>query len=474
MEFSTQRVTRRLETSQWIWIIVAAIGVVCIFVGHRTDRITAPLGPSHDGNNAALYAIGGRAILEDGPIASRFGASIKTASGDRVVYAHHPPMAFLENAVAHIVPASSETQARLPAILSSVLAVALGGVLLHELGFRPGAAALALVVAFTTPMFFVFGSITEPLILSLPAMIGLTLLWQRVRIGAQTPAWVFVLVAALATLTSWEAALYAIVMGTALLVRRRRVGVYVLVGVAAGAVLTGLWIVWAYNGDLGDFMSRAVLRAGSNAEVPVTYRQMAAQQIRYFRDLFAFDWLVVPIAALGLFDRRTRMLVAASLGTVLAYGLLFRNGAHDHPYWLYCITLPMLMSVASVADRVGRWLMRDQRWRVIAYALGVGVIAVSLLSLWKPSQEEQRDRFGAKAGAFVRAAKWPANQRYAYHLAPGDVGPTSPDLLPWLLFYSRLEPYGVDGVRAVPRGQLVLVDDEEGLRLVQGEGNVTP
>ena len=51
---------------------------------------------------------------------------------------------------------------------------------------------------------------------------------------------------------------------------------------------------------------------------------------QYFSDLFPVGgWLVVPVAAFGLFDRRTRSLVAVSLGTVLAYALLFRNGAYD-------------------------------------------------------------------------------------------------------------------------------------------------
>jgi len=89
-----------------LWIAAAATAVV--FLGHDTHRLWAPFGPSHDGFNAALFMTGGRAIVEEGPIESKLGASSRTLFGDRVVYAHHPPLIYLASALAFTLPGPVE------------------------------------------------------------------------------------------------------------------------------------------------------------------------------------------------------------------------------------------------------------------------------------------------------------------------------------------------------------------------------
>src|SRR2546428_3870869 len=223
-------------------LCLAAAAPVLLFLGHDARRLSAPFGPSHEGFNAALFMTGGRAIVEEGPIESKLGASSRTLFGDRVVYAHHPPLIYLASALAFTLPGPVEARARLPAVVSGLAVLFFTVILLHHSGLRPGAAAVGLLVAFGTPMFFVFGAMTGPDGLGLVAMTGLTLLWHRSRRGVDAPLWVLGSAAAGRALSSWQARLFAAPVGTALLLQRHRApAAAVLLGTAAGVALTGRW-----------------------------------------------------------------------------------------------------------------------------------------------------------------------------------------------------------------------------------------
>src|SRR2546428_6001358 len=168
-----------------LWI--AAGATVLVFLGHDAHRLSAPFGPSHDGFNAALFMTGGRAIVEEGPIESRLGASSRTLFGDRVVYAHHPPLIYLASALAFTLPGPVEARARLPAVVSGLAVLFFTVILLHHSGLGPGAAAGGLLFAFGTPMFFVFGALKGPDVPGLAPLTGLTLPWQAARRGADAP-----------------------------------------------------------------------------------------------------------------------------------------------------------------------------------------------------------------------------------------------------------------------------------------------
>jgi hypothetical protein len=303
-------------------------------------------------------------------------------------------------------------------------------------------------------------------------MTSLVFLWSRIRRGDPVPAPLLMLAAVVATLTSWSAALCAVVVGAVLLVweQRRDAALAVLGGTLMAAVLAGMWILWAYDGDPTDFWNRAVLRLGVGPEYRITLRQAVGQQRLYFRDLFPFGgWLMVPVAAFGLLDRRTRPLVAVSLGTVLAYAALFKNGAYDHNYWLYCILLPLALGAAAAADVGSRWLSSVHRVAPHVAAAGL-VIFVSAL-LWMPSQEQRQRLLANQIGAQARELRWPSGQRYAYH-AFGGAGRT--DLLPWLVFYSRRVPFGVEGPRAVPQDAVLVRFLDGRLVTLRGEHAVSP
>ena len=151
-------------------LFCAVVGIALLFIGRDAARIRAPLGPSHDGFNAALYISGGRSLLEDGPFASSLGARVRMPSGDVVVYAHHPPLVFVADAAAAAVLGPTETAARLPAVVFSLFVLLLLAFVLRACGLRTGPSAIAVVFAFATPMFQMFGATTEPHVLGLAPM----------------------------------------------------------------------------------------------------------------------------------------------------------------------------------------------------------------------------------------------------------------------------------------------------------------
>jgi len=156
---------------------------------------------------------------------------------------------------------------------------------------------------------------------------------------------------------------------------------------------------------------------------------------------------------------------------VLGYALLFRNGAYDHSYWLYCILLPLSLSAGAAADAVARGLSNLSLPRLTPAALAITLAVVLGVATWQPSKELAQQRYATAMGAQARALRWPPAQRYAYH-ALGGHGPT--DLMPWLLFYSRRQPFGVDGPQSVPPGEIVLRVVDGQLVTVQGEQTHEP
>lgn len=452
-----------------MYVRLAALAVALVLLGRDPSRLSVPFGPSHDGFNAALYMSGGRAILEEGLIASKFGATVRTLAGDRIVYAHHPPLVYLGDAAIAATLGPTEVAARLLAVLFSLLVLVQLVLAFEACGLQDGPAAIGLLVAFATPMFFLFGVTTEPHILGLAPITSLILLWTRARRGVSVPAWILFCVAAAATLTSWLAGLFAAVVALALLAvdRRRSAAIAILSGTAVPAILIGAWILWAYDGDPSDFVDRTIHRIGAGAVDRVTLWQAARRQMLYLNDLFPIGgWLVVGVAAAGLFDDRIRSVVAASLGTVLAYAALFKNGAYDHDYWLYCILVPVAFGAAASAEAAAGWVSRRVPIRFAPEMLGGGLVLVLTLALWQPSDEERQRVGAAEIGAQARALQWPEQQRYAYH-AFGGLGAT--DLLPWLVFYSRREPFGVEGPHAVPRGEVMLRVRDGNLAFAPGE-----
>jgi hypothetical protein len=182
-----------------------------------------------------------------------------------------------------------------------------------------------------------------------------------------------------------------------------------------GCLLIVLWMIWAYDGDLRDFTGRAVDRAGAGTVTRHTLQWSGSRRATSATCFPSGGALVVLVAALGLLDCRTRSLTAASLGTVLALAVLFRNGAYDHNYWLYCILLSLALGAAVAADALSRWATRMSLPRACA---GLALGEVLAAALWHPCTKNGNGT-SPRIGAEARALSWPAGQRYAYHAFGG-------------------------------------------------------
>ena len=408
-------------------------------------------------------------MVEEGPLASRLGARSKTVAGDAIVYAHHPPMIYGVAALVSAI-APPEAGARLSAMLAALVALVLLVLLLRECDLPPGSASLGLLVSVATPMFMTYGAMLEPHVLGLAPMIALVLLWQRTRRGGPSPLWVWALATATTTFTSWSAGFLCVRVAILLAIGGdRQRAVAVLAATAASACLVGMWIWWAYDGSMAEPIQRALYRAGIIEGGRVTLIGMTRRQAGFLGDLFPVgSWLLVPVACFGLLDGRTRPIVAVALGAVLGYAVIFKNGASDHDYWLYCLILPLSLGASAGADAIAHWINRHVARPRVAAALVTAVLLPGLgLTIRTPSTEVLRRRTSESIGGAARAVDWPATQRFAYHVA-GRRGPT--DLLPWLYFYSRRQPFGVPGPESVPTGEVVLNIVEGRLIALAGEG----
>jgi hypothetical protein len=129
---------------------------------------------------------------------------------------------YLEDAAGLAVLGTPEIAARVPAVISSLVLVVLLALLLAACGLPAGASAIAVLFTCATPMFLLFGAMTEPHVLGLAPTAALALLWQRTRCGFTPRLWTMGIVAAVATLTSWQAGLCAVCVAAALLIVHRR------------------------------------------------------------------------------------------------------------------------------------------------------------------------------------------------------------------------------------------------------------
>ncbi|MGI8983456.1 MAG: glycosyltransferase family 39 protein, partial [Acidimicrobiales bacterium] len=370
--------------------ILAAV----LFLGFGSRTISAPFGDSHDGRNAGVWAAGSRSLRESGPIASWLG----TRSPEIGVYANHPPLIYLETALAELVGAHSTASTRAPAWLGSVVALALVARLLRQRGLHPIAAGLAALLVAATPMFLVFGTMLDTPVTSLPFGVGLLLVWERARAGHTVRPLLAGMLAALAVLAGWQSLLLAGLISGWAVVRvlrrrgRREVEVAFAIGGLAGAAIVLAWLLWAFDGTLRPLVDQFRFRTGVSAESARIGTVLAAQR----RDMRALFGVVGLLAVAGLVaalrDRRTRGLALVALAVTVPYPLLFRSGAVNHNYWGYWFVLPLAIGFGAGADRLlVYWRSSGRRESVLAVAGAVmGTVLIGGAWVVMPHAEWQK------------------------------------------------------------------------------------
>lgn len=405
--------TRRAAVLAAALLAVFALG----FVVHALPYLRAGFGRSHDGENASVWARGSRAIREEGVVASHLGGTAHIG-GTTEEYAHHPPLTFVETAATESLFGEHPWATRLPALLSSLAAIALLFLLVRACGIGAEAAAIAVVLGLAGPLFVVYGAMLDTPMTSLPLGLALLLLWRRrlePAARSRVESGAVIAVAALAVLAGWQGVLLAAVLAVETLVRRR--GREVAMGAALGAVLLVGWLWWTV-GSFGPIVDQFAIRSGSRDAAHVGFRDLVSAQAHYLATTVP-PWTLL-LAALGVRvalrrpELRATMLVA--LAVTIPYTVGLRDGAYFHDYWDYWWLLPMVVAVAAIVERAEH-LARPELVR--AAMVGFAVLA-GVLALVVRSAPEQAIRDGWPAARLAVSVQYPSQQRVVWSWGVGD------------------------------------------------------
>jgi hypothetical protein len=336
---------------------VAAVSVLTVaYVGLTVRWLVAPLGPSHDGRNAAVFALAARAMARLGVVGSRAGSLLADGGGS---YAHHPPSLVWAIRAVQAVAGSAPWTTRLPTFLASIAVIWLLFGLLRDVGLHPMAAAAGTTVAVANPMFLLFGWMADTPMWSLPFALVATRAWVRagrapVSRRAQLTAG---LAAAACGLAGWQAVAWCGLLVVAGWRGRRSVARPVALGTVLGVVATLAWIATSPAGLVGLADSFSTRSAGSGRGLGVG--DALSANWGYLRELWSPLVLAGGLVALWCAwrDRRVRRLLAVAVAGVVAYAGVFWEAAGFHPYWNLWAVVAIAVAFAAAADAVShvRW-----------------------------------------------------------------------------------------------------------------------
>jgi hypothetical protein len=370
-----------------------------------------PFGQTEEGVNATIWALGGRNILENGPVAARFGASVAPYPGTRDgIYAHHPPLPVWLAALAQL-PGRWEGWPRL-------LALALAGVSLLLI-FRSvrrfasdDAALLATAAIATSPFVLAYGRLLTTLTVATPLF--LVLLDGALGRSMAGKRWGGALLAAipLAFFSSWDGVLGAgaVVTYVTLLDLRDaqrndvdrsawyRTFAPALMALLSLAVLLA-YFGWA-NNDLKEMLVHARMRTGADDAVPPL--KWITREVGFVGNglgWLTFLLLVGTSALLALRTGPPGLLAAILLGAVPGVGMtiLFRNGAYSHAFWSYNLIIPAAFAVAYAITLVARLPRRGA-----SLLLGVLIAVQAVIGFRVAGDQLGQERLLNSVGALAR------------------------------------------------------------------------
>ena len=404
--------------------VALVILVIALFLAQGWTAIGAELGDSHDGRNAAVWSMGSESLREVGPVASRLGT--RTELGG--TYANHPPLIYLETALAEVVGGPARAATRAPAWLGSLATIVLLTVMLRDAGLRIVSAAVGVTAVAITPMFLVYGTMLDTPVTSLPFGVSLLLVAQRLHLGRRVHPLVAFTLAVLAPLSGWQSLILAALVGAWAglgLVRgaRQRPPRLALVGGAlTGFVALAVWMLWAFDGSVDTLVQQFLFRTGQST-IEVGYWELLQLQLVAVHAMFGL--VLVAVAAAGLLlalrGHRFRALAGATLLVTLPYPVLFPVGAVIHDYWNYWFLLPLSVGIAVGFDLVleataGRPMVE----RAAPLMAGLMAVSATVAMSLSPPPPEQMIVDGVAAGEVLVDARFPADQEEAWYV--GRVG----------------------------------------------------
>jgi hypothetical protein len=415
---AVRRSTLRSRPTPWIGLVAVFAGVFLVLAW---GRITAPFGDSHDGRNAAVWASGSRALRTEGPLASRLGARVGVGPGTTSVYVDHPPLTYWETAVSEELLGVHPWSTRAPAWAGTIAAAGLLFALLRRCGVSGRSAAVGTALGLGCPMIGVYGAMLDSWVVGLPWAIASLLVWQRRRVGHPCRTWITVVVTAGTMLSCWPGVLLTAMLVGADVVRGqgwRRLDADARARIftaAASAALVLSWMVWT-AGSLTGVWSAFASRAGAGHDAIGVGVAWASLRSAWSDLLTPWELLMaLPAVLAALVSHRTRPVAAASLGTVVVWTVLFRNGAAIHDYWSLWLVVPVAVGSAVVVGRAEVWAGRHGIAGV-APPVGVALVGLGCLGLAQLSVAQIRIDDGRLPAALLRGTTYPEGQSTAWYV----------------------------------------------------------
>lgn len=457
----------------------ALLAVVAVLLFHVSPWITAGLGDSHDGYNAAVWGLGARGAVED-PIGNRLGG----VHPDGFHYASHPPL--LVWSLTPVVALADDWPLglRLVPLGASIAAVGLLVVLILQAGISKWATAAGVLLAGTSGMYLTYGALVDTPVFSLPFALAAIWAAQRTWQSRPPPVWLALVVGSLAALAGWQALFAAAIAGALAVVASIRsssqsqpAAFGLLCGAGIGLLVDLSWTWWVL-GRLSPLLDQGI----SRSELPAS--MWFDHQAEFALDLFGAPLLIISglgiLAALLITvtawarkartpgttaEQRPRMVsvwnTSAPLLAVLAiavavYAAIFKNGAWVHSYWNYYGVALAGVACASLVDAVVRWTgsFSPAARRTVIGALAAVTVVIAASGAGTRSLADDQIQAGLDVVPLVESLPRAADP---HQIVVNTVG--GDPVKPWL----RWTTHGQNGdvaladVADLPRGDEVLI-----------------
>lgn len=474
-------------------VVIAACAVAALaLLLHVSPWLTAGLGDSHDGYNAATWGLGARGAVED-PIGNRLGG----VHPDGQKYANHPPLLLWSLIPVTAIDDHSAFALRLVPLAASLAALALLALILLDSGVGSIAAAAGVLLAASSAMFLTFGAMVDTPVFGFPFALAAVWAAQRAWQGRPPPPWVCAVIGFLAALAGWQAFLTLAIAAAVAMLRRERSSRVAALQLAAGGfvgLLIVLGWVWWVLGSLSGLMDAGVYRM--EFDTTMWLRQQRAYVAEMYGTMLMVVVLLGGIASIVAWrlhatppevadepaqsapqrdddhDRDDQpadtttgsawdspgplfMFSVLALATV-AYSFLFRFGSFAHIYWnYYGIALVGVAGAASfdTGDRLTR------RFSPVARTM---VVVLGVTTLFTVVGLGMARRSIADAGTQTGLDVVPLVERLPTATHPDQKVVTTvggDPAKPWIVWATRghSEPVDFDRVADLPQREPVLV-----------------
>lgn len=369
-----------------------------------------PYGQTEEAVNAAIWALGGRNLLEDGPVAARFGANVAPfRSANAGIYAHHPPLPVWAAALTQL-PGTWEGWPRLFALACAAISLFIVFDILR-LFVRDEVAVAAVALVATSPFVLAYGRLQTTLTLATPLCAFMLRAAVRRSVCGEPWGWSLLAAIAAAVFSSWDGVLGAsaiVLYLSAVEVRAayrgdgtvswaRALAPAVAGGVAVLALCT--YLVWA-NGGPRELVVQARYRMGADTTL-LPFGPWALRQVGFIGQGLGWLTFLLLLAVPAVLVRSSRprgIAVALLLSVVPGLGMtvLFPSGAQHHAFWAYNLILPAALAVALWIQVVGR-IGRGTAAVLLAVALAGQTVVAFRVAGDQLGEERQLNSVGALA-----------------------------------------------------------------------------